>query len=97
MVAKAEKSYEMVHGQILNIFTMGNQQESSEQENPQRLEKLILVEYKLLVLEVVCPTRVGEDIVCALSKDKGYVLCRTNVAVCLNITVFSIVIPGDQE
>nr|DAW02880.1 MAG TPA: hypothetical protein [Caudoviricetes sp.] len=50
-----------------------------------------------MALEVVCPTRVGEDIVCALSKDKGYVLCRANVAVCLNITVFSIVVPGDQE
>ena len=51
---------------------MGDQQESSEQENPQRLEKLILVGHKRLVFEVVCPTNVGEDIVCALLKDKGF-------------------------
>ena len=30
MVTKVEKSYEMMHGQILNIIIMGNQQESSE-------------------------------------------------------------------
>jgi len=50
---------------------MGNQQGSSEQENPQRLFPLREVHNKRLIVEVVCPTCVGEDIVCALSKDKG--------------------------
>ena len=53
---------------------MGNQQESSEQENPQRLFPLREVHSKLLTVEVVCPTQVGEDIVYALSKDKGFLL-----------------------
>lgn len=63
---------------------MGNQQGSSEQENPQRLFPLREVHNKLLIVEVVCPTYVGEDIVCALSKDKGCILHRANVAVCPN-------------
>jgi hypothetical protein len=77
---------------------MGNQQGSSEQENPQRLFPLREVEHKRLVFEVVRPTRVGEDIVCTLSKDKG--LCKISqigVASCFNIMVFSIVIPSDEE
>ena len=53
---------------------MGNQQGSSEQENPQRLFLLREVEHKLLAFEVVRPTDVGEDIVYALSKDKGFFL-----------------------
>ena len=84
MVAKAEKSYEMMHGQILNIVIMGNQQGSSEQENPQRLFPLREVEHKRLVFEVVRPTYVGEDIVCALSKDKGCMMHQINVAIYLN-------------
>ena len=51
---------------------MGNQQGSSEQENPQRLFPLREVHNKRLVVEVVRPTYVGEDIVYALLKDKGF-------------------------
>ena len=77
---------------------MGNQQGSSEQENPQRLFPLREVERKLLAFEVVRPTRVGEDIVYALSKDKGFLLKnQVSVAAYFNISVFSIVIPGDDE
>ena len=46
---------------------MGNQQVSLEQRKPQRLG----VSRRAKWLEVVCPTYVGEDIVCTLSKDKG--------------------------
>ena len=53
---------------------MGNQQGSSEKENPQRLFPLREVERKRLAFEVVRPTRVGEDIVYALSKGKGFFL-----------------------
>ena len=50
---------------------MGNQQVSLEQRKPQRLFSLREVHNKRLVMEVVCPTIVGEDIVYALPKGKG--------------------------
>ena len=50
---------------------MRNQQVSLEQRKPQRLFSLREVHNKQLVMEVVCPTIVGEDIVCTLSKGKG--------------------------
>ena len=74
---------------------MGNQQVSLEQRKPQRLFSLREVHNKRLVMEVVCPTKVGEDIVCTLSKDKG-LLDRARVATCLNVIVFSIVIPSEE-
>lgn len=46
-------------------------------------------------MEVVCPTIVGEDIVCTLSKDKGP-YDRVSVAAYLNTIVFSIVIPSEE-
>lgn len=74
---------------------MGNQQVSLEQRKPQRLFSLREVHNKRLVMEVVCPTIVGEDIVCTLSKDKGS-YDRVSVAACLNTIVFSIVIPSEE-
>lgn len=53
---------------------MGNQQVSLEQRKLQRLFSLREVHNKQLVMEVVCPTIVGEDIVCTLSKDKGHIM-----------------------
>ena len=53
---------------------MGNQQVSLEQRKPQRLFSLREVHNKRLVMEVVCPTKVGEDIVCTLSKGKGHIM-----------------------
>ena len=50
---------------------MGNQQVSLEQRKLQRLFSLREVHNKQLVMEVVCPTIVGEDIVYALPKGKG--------------------------
>ena len=60
---------------------MGNQQGNSEQENPQRLFPLREVHNKRLIVEVVCPTCVGEDIVCTLSKDKGRIIRQVKVAI----------------
>ena len=74
---------------------MGNQQVSLEQRKPQRLLLLKQVHDKHLVMEVVCPTKVGEDIVCSLLKDKGS-YDQVRVAPYLNIIVFNIVIPSEE-
>lgn len=56
---------------------MGNQQPSSEKEKAQRLSRK-RVHHKRLMVEVVCPSYEGDDIVYALWKHNGVILNYKN-------------------